>query len=76
VIKKRWRALSPGVRRIILTAAALDGLLKTAALTDLIRRPSAQIRGSKTRWAAAIVLLNSGGALPLIYFRRGRRSTG
>lgn len=76
MIKQRWQALHPRVRRILLTGAALEGLLKLAALIDLVRRPSAQIRGSKARWAAAIVLLNSAGAIPLAYFRRGRRSVG
>ena len=76
MIKQRWQALSPRVRRLILTGAALEGLLKVVAIIDLIRRPPAQIRGSKARWAAAIVLLNSGGAIPVAYFRKGRHPNG
>lgn len=76
VIKQKWQALSPRVRRLVLAAAAVEGLLKIAAIADLIRRPSAQIRGSKARWAAAIVLLNSGGAVPVAYFRKGRHADG
>jgi hypothetical protein len=73
VAKKRWNELSPRTRRIIIVGAAFEGLLKIAALIDLVRRPAAQIRGTKPRWAAAIVLINSVGAVPIAYFTRGRR---
>lgn len=71
--KKRWAELSPATRRLITVAASVEGILKIAALIDLARRPSNQIRGTKTRWAVAIILINSGGAVPIAYFRRGRR---
>jgi hypothetical protein len=71
--KQRWNELSPRTRRRIIVGATLEGLLKVAALSDLVRRPAAQIRGSKRRWAAAIVLINSVGAVPLAYLVRGRR---
>jgi hypothetical protein len=70
---QKWNDLSPGVRRLIVVSAAIEGVLKTAALIDLVRRPSAEVRGSKVRWAAAIVSINSAGAVPLSYFRYGRR---
>ena len=70
---KLWRELSPRVRRSLVVAGAVEGALKVAALVDLVRRPAGQIRGTKPRWAAAIVLVNSGGLLPLAYFRYGRR---
>jgi hypothetical protein len=50
-----------------------EGLLKITALIDLKRRPATEIRGSKRKWAAAIVLLNSVGAVPMAYFAYGRR---
>jgi hypothetical protein len=31
------------------------------------------VHGSKARWATAIVLINSFGAVPIGYFVRGRR---
>lgn len=71
---RRWNELSDRTRKAILTAAAIEGGLKIAALVDLWRRPQGQIRGSKAAWAAAIVVVNSAGVVPLIYFRRGRRS--
>lgn len=71
--KKRWSDLSPGIRRLLTVAASIEGLLKIAALLDLARRPSSEIRGTKARWAAALILINSGGAVPIAYFRRGRR---
>ena len=70
---KRWNELDAGVRRLIVLSGAFEGVLKIAALIDLARRPSADVRGSKARWAAAITLINSAGAMPLIYFRYGRR---
>jgi hypothetical protein len=54
-------------------AATIDGALKIAALVDLARRPSDQVRGSKARWAAAVSLTNSFGAVPIAYFVWGRR---
>jgi hypothetical protein len=48
-------------------------VLKIAALIDLVRRAASEVRGSKLRWAAAITFINSVGAVPLIYFLRGRR---
>lgn len=70
---KRWQDPGPGVRRLILVGAAFEGVLKIAALVDLVRRPAAQVRGSKAGWAVAIVLVNSVGAVPLAYFSHGRR---
>ncbi len=73
VAKKQWNDLSPGVRRFILTGGAFEGVLKIAALIDLARRPAEEVRGSKARWAVAIVLINSVGAVPIAYFAYGRR---
>jgi hypothetical protein len=55
--------------------ALLEGSLKVAALIDLARRPPAQIRGSKRKWVTAVLLVNSAGAVPIAYFRLGRRPT-
>jgi hypothetical protein len=56
--------------------ATFEGLLKILALIDIRRRPAAQIRGSKKKWAAAVVLVNSVGAVPIAYFLYGRRGAG
>jgi hypothetical protein len=71
--KKRWNQLSPSTRKLILAGAAVDGALKIAALIDLARRSPAEVRGSKAKWAVAILVVNSAGALPVYYFARGRR---
>lgn len=71
--KKTWNELSPRTRRLIIAGAAGEGVLKVTALVDLVRRPADQVRGSKKAWAAAIVLVNSVGAVPIAYFLRGRR---
>jgi hypothetical protein len=71
--KKRWDELSLRTRRLIIVGATFEGVLKFAALIDLARRPADEVRGTKAKWAAAIVVVNFAGALPLFYFARGRR---
>jgi hypothetical protein len=72
VTRPRWSDLDPRVRRLVLVGAGAEGLLKVAALIDLARRPADQVRGSKPLWAVAIVLVNSAGAVPVLYYTRGR----
>ncbi|MFL6138969.1 MAG: hypothetical protein ACJ74O_14395 [Frankiaceae bacterium] len=71
--RRQWDDLSERTRRLIILGAATEALLKVAALADIARRPTDQIRGRKAVWAAAVVLANSAGAVPLAYFRYGRR---
>ncbi|MGN2635940.1 hypothetical protein ACTD5D_07045 [Nocardia takedensis] len=71
--RKRWSDLSPGSRRFIVVATALDSIAKAVALADLRRRPAEQVKGSKRVWATAITVVNSVGVLPLAYFALGRR---
>jgi hypothetical protein len=75
VANKQWSNLSPRIRRLILIGGAFEGVLKVAALVDLVHRPRAEVRGSKPLWAAAIVLVNSVGAVPIAYFAYGRQRT-
>jgi hypothetical protein len=72
-VKKRWSDLSERTRRLIILGAAFEGVLKMLALVDLWRRPAGEVRGSKPKWAAAVVLVNSVGAVPLAYFLCGRQ---
>lgn len=69
----QWNQLSPRTRRLIVAGASVEGALKVAALIDLSRRPARQVRGSKKRWAAAIIVINAVGAVPITYFTRGIR---
>jgi len=71
--KRRWSELSERTRRLIILGAAFEGILKIMALVDIKRRPDSEIRGSKAKWAAAVVLINSVGAAPIAYFIFGRR---
>jgi hypothetical protein len=73
---KKWDELSPRARRAIVAAGVVDGVLKVAALIDLARRPSQQVRGSKAVWAGAVSVTNSLGAVPVAYFVWGRRHPG
>jgi hypothetical protein len=70
--KRKWSDLHSRTRRFIVVASAIEGALKVAALIDLARRPSNEVRGSKAAWAVAVSLINSLGAVPLAYFRWGR----
>lgn len=72
-VKRRWRDLSPRARRLIVAGASFEGVLKIAALADLVRRPADEVRGSRAAWAAAIVLVNSLGLAPIAYLAKGRR---
>lgn len=72
----RWSELSQRKRRLIVVTGAVEGVLKIAALVDLARRPNTEVRGSKARWAVALVLINSVGIVPVAYFVVGRRPTG
>lgn len=70
--RKRWSELSTRRRSWIVVAGVLQVLLAAAALLDLRRRPSDQVRGSKKLWAAATSVNFVG---PLAYFAFGRRPT-
>lgn len=66
-----WGELGPRRRVAILVLGTVQLTLLVAALRDLRRRPSEQIRGSK-RWWTAAVFVNFVG--PIAYFLRGRRT--
>ena len=74
--RRRWSELDPRLRQALLVGGAFEAGLKVAALVDLAQRPGEEIRGPKAAWAAALVLVGSGGALPILYLLRGRHPTG
>jgi hypothetical protein len=53
VSRKKWNDLSTGARRLIVAGGVIEGVLKAAALFDLVRRPASEVRGSKPKWALA-----------------------
>ena len=73
--RRKWNDLDPRTHRFIVVASVVEGVLKFAALIDLARRPSSEVRGSKASWAAAVSLINSLGAVPIAYFVWGRRKS-
>ncbi len=72
-MKRRWGDLSQGQRRLVITAAAVEGVLKIAALMDMRNRPASEIRGPKWLWATSVTVVGSAGILPISYFLVGRR---
>jgi hypothetical protein len=73
MVKRKWGELSKRTRWLLAVAALAEGSLKTAALVDLRRRPSSQVRGSKWAWVPTVTVLNSFGLAPLAYFLFGRK---
>jgi hypothetical protein len=73
--RRRWSDLTPRQQRLILVGVAYEGILKIAALVDIKRRSADQVRGPRWLWATAVFLVNSVGAVPLAYFRYGRKAT-
>ena len=71
--RRQWGDLSERTRKLLITAAVAEGILKVAALIDIKRRPASQIRGRKWVWAAVVAVANSAGAVPISYFAFGRR---
>lgn len=71
--RRRWNDLSKRSRRLIVIGGLFETAWKAAALLDLRGRGADEVSGSKKGWAAAIVLVNAAGAVPIAYFLVGRR---
>jgi hypothetical protein len=71
--KQQWSDLSERTRKVLITMAVAEGILKIAALIDIKRRPASQIRGRKWLWASVVAVVSSAGVLPISYFVFGRR---
>jgi hypothetical protein len=71
-MRVRYRLNKPGpcMKGNLLILACMQLVLMTAALIDLRRRPSAEIRGSKPWWFLASFIDIFG---PLAYFAFGRK---
>jgi hypothetical protein len=57
----------------VIAGAAVEGVLKIAALMDLRKRSASEIRGPKWLWATSLTIIGSAGILPASYFLVGRR---
>jgi hypothetical protein len=71
--KQRWSDLDERTRKLIISMAVAEGILKLAALIDIKRRPASQIRGRKWMWASVVTVVSSAGVIPISYFLFGRR---
>jgi Phospholipase_D-nuclease N-terminal len=67
---KRWSDLSSAQRAAIIAVSTVEVVLTAAALVDLARRPSGQVRGAKQLWALGCFVQPVG---PIAYLAWGRR---
>ena len=70
---RQWSDLDERTRKLIISVAVVEGILKLAALIDIKRRPASQIRGRKWMWASVVTIVSSAGVIPISYFLYGRR---
>jgi hypothetical protein len=68
--RRRWSELSPREQTAVLTLGSIQLSLAATAWTDLARRPSVEVNGSKRLWAGVIAINVVG---PFAWFRWGRR---
>jgi len=68
--KKHWNELTTGQRTRVVSLAAVQIALQTAAIRDITKRPADQIKGPKAAWVAG-TFINFFG--PIVYFAFGRR---
>jgi hypothetical protein len=68
--KERWDALPAWQQAGIVALGAIEIVLTTAAVVDLVRRPRAGVRGPKALWALGLSVQPFG---PVAYLTLGRR---
>jgi Phospholipase_D-nuclease N-terminal len=68
--KRQWSDFTPLQKRAIYVAGAVEAVITLAALRDLAKRPSKQVRGPKALWVLSFVVQPFG---PLAYFAAARR---
>lgn len=66
----KWDEMSTGQRTLVVAGAAVEVVLTTVALVDLVRRPREQVRGPKLLWGAGLFVQPVG---PVLYLAVGRR---
>ena len=68
--QKRWEDLSGAKKGAIMLSGVVQLGLLAAALVDIYRQPTEEIRGAKRLWAAAAFINYVG---PISYFLFGRK---
>jgi hypothetical protein len=67
---RRWDELPRWQQTGIVAMSAVEIVLTTKAVVDLVRRPREQIRGTKTLWALGLTVQPFG---PIAYLALARR---
>lgn len=68
--KKKWSDLTERQQRAVFVGGAIETVVTLAALRDLARRSSDEVRGPKAAWALSFFVQPFG---PITYFAAGRR---
>ena len=68
--KKQWSDLTPRAKTAIVVGGAVEVIVTSFALRDLVRRPAREVRGPKLLWFLGCFVQPIG---PLLYLRVGRR---
>jgi len=68
--KKRWDDFTPAQKAAIVLGASAELIITSIALRDLVRRPRAEVRGSKMLWLMGLSVQPIGAPLYLIYGRK------
>ena len=69
-VREQWEDLPRWQQSAIMALAAVEVVLTTAAIADLVRRPRAQVRGPKTLWFLGFAVQPFGA---ITYLAAGRR---
>jgi hypothetical protein len=68
--RKKWQDFTPAQRKVLTGGAAMQLVLLGAALLDIRRRSSHELRGGKRVWVPAVFINFIG---PIAYFLFGRK---
>ncbi|MEI2716505.1 MAG: PLD nuclease N-terminal domain-containing protein [Candidatus Nanopelagicales bacterium] len=68
--KANWDDMSGRQRTLIVVGTAVEVVVTTVAVVDLVRRPRERVRGPKLLWAAGLFVQPVG---PVLYLTVGRR---
>jgi hypothetical protein len=68
--KKQWSDLTRSQKRAVYVGGVIESVVTAAAMRDLARRPSSEVRGPKVAWVLAFFVQPFG---PVAYFATGRR---
>ena len=69
-VRPRWDELPRWQQAGIVAVSAVEIVLTTMAVIDLVRRPREQVRGPKTLWALSLTVQPFG---PIAYLALARR---